>query len=45
MRPSRLPASSAGPEHVRDAILASVGAFIGATALRDDLTLVVAKLA
>jgi hypothetical protein len=38
-------AASAGPEHVRDEILVSVGAFIGATALRDDLTLVVAKLA
>jgi CHASE2 domain-containing sensor protein len=38
-------AASARPEHVRDEILASVGAFIGATALRDDLTLVVAKLA
>ena len=41
-----LAASGGGePERVRDAILASVNAFVGATPLRDDLTLVVAKLA
>lgn len=33
------------PDAVRDAILASVGAFLGAAPLRDDLTLVVAKFA
>ena len=33
------------PEHVRDRILASVSAFVGTTPPRDDLTLVVAKLA
>ena len=45
LREALVAAGSAGPEDVRDGILASVGAFIGATALRDDLTLVVAKLA
>lgn len=45
LREALVAAGSAGPEGVRDGILASVGAFIGATALRDDLTLVVAKLA
>lgn len=45
LREALVAAGSADPEHVRDAILASVGAFIGATPPRDDLTLVVAKLA
>ena len=40
-----LAASGGGPpEHVRDAILTSVNSFVGTTPLRDDLTLVVAKL-
>ena len=34
-----------GPEGTRDAILASVTAFLGAAPLRDDLTLVVARFA
>jgi hypothetical protein len=32
------------PERIRDGILASVSAFVGTMSLRDDLTLVVAKL-
>lgn len=33
------------PDATRDAILASVGAFLGTAPLRDDLTLVVATFA
>jgi sigma-B regulation protein RsbU (phosphoserine phosphatase) len=38
-------AEAGNPDAIRDAILASVGAFLGASPPRDDLTLVVAKFA
>jgi len=38
-------AEAGNPHDVRDAILASASAFLGGAALRDDLTLVVAKFA
>jgi hypothetical protein len=45
LREALVAAGGSGPGHVRDAILASVRSFVGTTSLRDDLTLVVAKLA
>jgi sigma-B regulation protein RsbU (phosphoserine phosphatase) len=38
-------ADAGSPDEIRDAILASAGAFLGAAPPRDDLTLVVAKFA
>ena len=38
-------AVAGSPDDIRDAILASAGAFLGAASPRDDLTLVVAKFA
>jgi serine phosphatase RsbU (regulator of sigma subunit) len=38
-------AGAGSPDDIRDAILASAGAFLGAAPPQDDLTLVVAKFA